>query len=139
MQNSPQQILSLLVRAWNEKDWPLLRSLHADDWVDRSEGVGVYGLPQMEAFFNQFTFSFPDMQMDIIHAVYGENDIAYYHSLRATMQNDFMGFKANGQEVNFTAAMILGLEAGKIKEAWGMSDKSLFFHQMRSQKTKPGN
>lgn len=134
MYKDAEKLLQNMLAGWNNKDWDLLRSVHCDDWIDRSAPEKYNNLTSMENFFFDFTISFPDMKMEVNHAMYKADEIAYFYTISGTHMKDFLGFPAKKGKVKFTAMNILRLRDGKIAEAWGISDKILFLEQMRARK-----
>ena len=131
MTSEANEILDAILNGWNQKDWGLLEAVHAADWVDRSAPAGMNDLAAMKSFFDEFTSSFPDMEMEILHSLVKDDEVAYYYVIRGTQEKEFWGIPARGKKVDFTGMMILKIADGKCVEAWGVTDKMLLFQQLR--------
>lgn len=131
MTTEAENLLDAILTGWNQKDWATLEAVHSPNWVDRSAPEGMNDLGYMKDFFDTFTTSFPDMEMEILHSMVNGNEIAYYYVIRGTQEKDFLGFPAKEKKVDFNGMMMLKMEDGLCAEAWGVADKMLLFHQLR--------
>jgi predicted ester cyclase len=133
MTTEAERLLDAILSGWNQKDWATLEAVHSVDWVDRSAPEGMNDLASMKDFFDTFTASFPDMEMEMLQSMVNDNEIAYYYKIKGTQERAFMGIPANSQKVDFNGMMMLKMANGKCAEAWGVTDKMLLFHQLRSR------
>lgn len=131
MKTGAERVLEEIVRGWNQKDWEILESVHASNWVDRSAPDGMNDLNSMKDFFNSFTGSFPDMTMEVLKSIVNDDEVAYFYRIKGTQESVFMGIPAKGQQVDFSGMMMLKIVDGECAEAWGVTDKMLLFHQLR--------
>jgi len=53
-----------------------------------------------------------------------------YGKYTGTFKNDWMGIKANGKSISFTAVDIFRVEKGRIAEHWDAADLKTMFDQM---------
>ena len=132
MTTEVNNILDAIVAGWNQKDWELLKSVHAADWVDLSVSGGSYNLDSMREFFGMFTSSFPDMEMEIIDSIVNQHQAAYFYQVRGTHQKALLGIPASGRRIAFDGMMMLNIEHGKIASARGVTDRMSMFDQLRS-------
>ena len=131
MTTDAEKLLDTILNGWNQKDWEGLAAVHTEDWVDRTAPPGYQGISAMKNFFDQFTDSFPDMEMEIGHWFENGDELAYYYTIRGTQEKPFLGFSGQGTRVDFSGMLILKMRDGKCAEAWGVTDRMTLFDQLR--------
>lgn len=132
MTNDAGKMIGEIIKGWNQKDWRILEAVHSEDWIDHTAPDGMNDLAAMKRFFELFTTSFPDMEMEVLRTIEKDGEVAYFYKISGTHEHNFLGFTANGQRVSFLGMMMLTIRDEKCAEAWGVTDKMTLFDQLRS-------
>lgn len=132
MTSEAKKVIDSIVEGWNKQDWAILEAVHSPNWIDHSSPEGANDLASMKVFFDLFTDSFPDMEMEILEVFLNGNEGAYYYTIRGTHEKTFLNFPPSGKQVELFGMIMLRVENGLCAEAWGVTDRMTFFHQLRS-------
>jgi len=96
----------------------------ADDVVDHDpapdQGSGPDGF---KGFFNALRTAFPDMNIEVEHAVQDEDNVAIAYTLTGTHDGELQGVAPTGKKVKVRGMQIARFEEGKIVERWGATDE----------------
>ena len=120
MPASPSEILRLwFERVWNAGDESVIDVLDADTAV-------VYGLPAalepgpagFKPFFRAFRAAFPNIRVEITHAV-SQGDLGVVRcEVTGTNTGPFMNLPATNRSVKFTGMTMARVVDGRILEGW---------------------
>ena len=82
------------------------------------------------AFFTEFRQGFPDLKIDVEHAVADENNISIAYTVTGTHRGVFMGIPPTGRKISARGVQIARFVDGKIVERWGSSDQLGILQQL---------
>ncbi|MGD0645933.1 MAG: ester cyclase [Candidatus Bathyarchaeia archaeon] len=89
------------------------------------------GREPFKEFAKGWINAMPDLKWEpILQPVGSEDQVWAYGKYTGTFQHDWMGIKANGKKIAFTAVDIVRVEKGKIAEHWDVMDLKTMFDQM---------
>ena len=117
---------------------PLLDEFFGDG-IDRTgclihdERGGTLGLDESRSLVAGLLNCFPDYALDCRTLIAEGDKVVAEYMARGTLQRDFMGIPARGQQFEVPAAEIYRIENGKVVETWWFQDSSLMEKQLRSQ------
>lgn len=130
MTDKAHKLVSELHKAWNEKDWDLLVSLHADDWIEHNQPEGMDDLEGLHMTFNVFTAAFPDLKFAPVNIISDGNNISSQYEITATHTGDFMGMPPTGRTVKFRGITQLRMKKSLCAEAWTVLDQMTLMQQL---------
>jgi steroid delta-isomerase-like uncharacterized protein len=81
-------------------------------------------------FFTELREAFPDLQIDVEHAVEDENNISIAYTITGTHRGSFMGIPPTGREITARGMQITRFVDSKIVERWGSSDQLGILQQL---------
>ncbi len=85
------------------------------------QGPGPDGF---KTFFSALRTAFPDMQIEVQHAVEDDENIAIAYTLTGTHEGNFEGIEPTGKKIEVRGMQIARFdENAKISERWGSSDE----------------
>jgi steroid delta-isomerase-like uncharacterized protein len=101
----------------------------ADDFVDHGT-PGVTGAEGVKRHITALHAAFPDMKVTI-DAIVAESDlVAVRGTWRGTHRGEFRGIKPTGAKVEFSGMVFWRVQAGKIRERWGLVDATALVQQL---------
>jgi len=130
MTDKAHKLVSELHKAWNEKDWDLLVSVHTDDWIEHNQPEGMNDLKGLHMTFNVFTSAFPDLKFKPVNIISDGNYVSSQYEITATHTGDFMGMPPTGRQVKFRGITQLRIEKGLCAEAWTVLDQMALMQQL---------
>lgn len=130
MTDKAQKLVSELHKAWNEKDWDLLVSVHADNWIEHNQPEGMNDLEGLHMTFNVFTAAFPDLQFKPVNIISDGDYVSSQYEITGTHTGDFMGIPPTGRTVKFRGITQLRMEKGLCAEAWTVLDQMTLMQQL---------
>jgi len=130
MTNTAQKLISELHKAWNEKDWDLLVSMHTDNWIEHNQPEGMDDLEGLHMTFNVFTTAFPDLKFKPVNTISDGDYVSSQYEITATHTGDFMGMPPTGRQVKFRGITQLRMEKGLCAEAWTVLDQMTLMQQL---------
>ena len=77
MSTKAEELVNTIVRAWSTKDWALLETVHAEDWIDHSSPDGMNDLNALKGQFGLFTQSFPDLDGEVV-SIIADGSLDFY-------------------------------------------------------------
>lgn len=123
MSDNAIELISSIQRAWNEKDWPLLKALHTADWIDHNMPEGFKDLDGLHANFVLLTTAFPDLQLRPVNII-SDGDFASSHfEVSGTHAGAFMGMPPTGSQVKIRGITHLQMREGLCAQAWTVLDQ----------------
>ncbi len=130
MSTEAEELVNTIIKAWSTKDWALLETVHATDWIDHSSPDGMNDLNALKGQFGLFTQSFPDLDGELVSIIANGDDVAYQYIMRGTHEVDFMGIPATGKKIEMRGMTFLKMVDGKCTEAWGLMDQMTLMKQI---------
>ena len=117
--------------AVNENNLSELKDLVAFDVVEHdpapTQGPGPEGYIAM---FTEMREAFPDLKVDVEHAVTDADNVAIAYTITGTHRGLFMGVPATGREISARGVQIARFAGGKMVERWGSSDQLGILQQL---------
>ncbi len=108
-----------------------IKDLVATDVVEHdpapTQGHGPEGYIAM---FTEMRAAFPDLKVDVEHAVADADNIAIAYTLTGTHRGAFMGVPATGRQIRARGVQIARFADGKMVERWGSSDQLGILEQL---------
>lgn len=119
---------------WNGGDESTIeRLLHADGVIHglpTPDGEAIRGPAGFTPFYRAFRDAFPNLQIDIVHAV-SEGDWTVAHCrVRATHDHDAFGVPATGHPIEFFGVAIGRVVGGQLVEGWNCFDFLTMYQQL---------
>jgi len=119
---------------WNDNDESTIeRLMHADAVV---HGLGgpvtgkIVGPADFMTFYRTFRTTFPDIHIEIVHAV-TEGDLTVAHCrVTGTHQGDGLGMAPTGRRVDFYGFALGRVREGRMVEAWNCFDFLSLYQQL---------
>lgn len=120
-----------LIRRWFEEVWNKNREEAIDEMLAEgcihyglggNEGGVIKGPVEFKQFYKGFINAFPDIHVTVEDCISKGNKIAVRCTVRATHTGDSLGFKARGEQVEFTGIGFCRIEGGKFAEVWNEFD-----------------
>ena len=100
------------------------------DYVYRTPDQELHGRQALRELFTAYHTAFPDLHVKIDDLVCADNKAACLFTLTGTHENDFMGIKATGKQVNINGMICSRIENGQIIEEWELLDQLTMFQQL---------
>ena len=132
MSASPSEVLrSWFARVWNEGDESAIDELYAPTAV--AHGLPAADIPGPEGFkpfYRAFRSAFPNINIEVTHAVC-EGDLCTVHCrVTATNTGRFMDAEPTSRSVEFTGMTMARVVNGQIVEGWNSYDFLSMYHQL---------
>ena len=139
MSASPSAILrKWFERVWNAGDESAIDELYAANAV--AHGLPSAPLPGPEGFkpfFRSFRSAFPNLRVEITHAV-AEGDLGVVHCrVTGTHTGDGLGVAGTNRPVAFTGMTMARVVDGHIQEGWNTYDFMAMFQQLGIEPPAP--
>jgi predicted ester cyclase len=135
MPATPAEILRIwFERVWNNGDEATIDRLYARTAV-------AHGLPDALApgpegfkpFFRAFRAAFPDIHVEVTHAI-SEGDLGMVHCrVRGTNSGELMGLAATNRSFDITGMTLARVVDGRIVEGWNSFDFTTMYQQLGIQ------
>ena len=74
-------------------------------------------------FFTGFRKAFPDLKVEVEHAVQDDDNVAIAYTVTGTHKGDLMGIPPTGKKIKARGVQIGRFKDGKLVERWGSSDQ----------------
>jgi len=112
-------------RVWQQGSRDAIFELMSPDAVGFAEGGReIRGPEQFAAMHDQFFAAFPDLKLEILHAVGDDKEASVHWKIIGTQQGAFGPVAATRESVSFTGITYLVIdENGKILHGWDCWDQ----------------
>ena len=128
-----KKIILHMIDCWNQGNLHALFELMSPGCLIHDERGGTLGLDESRSLVAGLLNCFPDYALDCRTLIAEGDKVVAEYMARGTLQRDFMGIPARGQQFEVPAAEIYRIENGKVVETWWFQDSSLIEKQLRSQ------
>ena len=139
MPATPSEILRIwFERVWNQGDETTIDQLYAPTAV--GNGLPAASMPGPEGFkpfFRAFRAAFPDIHVEVTHAV-SEGDLGVVHCrVTGTNTSPLMGMAASNRSVDITGMTMARVVDGLIVEGWNHFDFGAMYRQLGVEPPQP--
>ena len=139
MAATPSEVLRRwFERVWNAGDESAINELYAATAV--AHGLSVAPMPGPEGFkpfFRSFRSAFPNIHVEITHAV-SEGDLGVVRCrVTGTHTGDGLGVAGTNRSVDFTGMTMARVVDGRIQEGWNTYDFMAMFQQLGIEPPAP--
>ena len=111
---------------FNARKTEMTKNYVTSDIIYHGMGEEVTGLENFKQWVAEDLSAFPDMKVTILDGFGDQNKIAIRWTLKATHEKDFADIPATHKKFETQGVDIFHFEGDKIKEAWTLSDMSVF-------------
>ena len=135
MLSTPSDVLrSWFARVWDAGDESAIDELYAPTAV--AHGLPSAPIPGPEGFkpfAREFRKAFPDIRVEVLHAI-SDGDTAVVHCrIRATHTGPLGELAATNRAVNFSGMTLARVANGQIQEGWNFYDFGSLYAQLGIQ------
>jgi steroid delta-isomerase-like uncharacterized protein len=114
--------LQFVEEVLNKGNLEKMKDLIAPNFVWHGQYKEVRGLKSFKEWLSLEHSTFHDIQFNIVDDIVGHGKVAIRWILRATHENEFLGFPATHKKFQTIGINIFHFEGDKIKEAWIVFD-----------------
>jgi len=118
-----------------EKDLSAVDQYMKSDYIQHNPLV-KQGASGFKEFFSAWFASVPDWRYSLKKIIAGESEVWVYGTYAGTLEKDWLGITASGQQYSFDAVDIFRIEDGKLAEHWDVMDVYRLFECCRESSGK---
>lgn len=132
MNEQNRQVVTRLIDGINESNIAILDDILSDDFINHNPfpGCGNDG-EGYKAALNQALSAFPDLILQCLDMVLGQDKVAVRLKIGGTHQGEMLGIPPTGKSVSWSAMVIVSMKNGKITERWEEQDILGLMNQLR--------
>jgi predicted ester cyclase len=116
----------LIVQTWDElinrRNLALLDSVYSPGYLARAAAGEVPTLAQMRAILDELFSGFPDLRVEVTHALAEGDLVATHERWYGTHRGPFRGHLPTGKSITRVSMHIFRLSAGKVDDEWTVGE-----------------
>jgi predicted ester cyclase len=116
----------LIVQTWDElinrRNLALLDTIYSPGYLARAAAGEVPTLAQMRAILDELFTGFPDLRVEVTHALAEGEFVATHESWYGTHRGPFRGHTPTGKPIARASMHIFRLSAGKVDDEWAVGE-----------------
>lgn len=121
-------------RVWQQRSKDAIYQLLPEDGVAHQEGGRtIKGPKQFSGFHDALLTAFPDLSLEILHAIGDDTHAAIHWQVTGTHTGPFAHLSATGAPVKFTGMSFITVKNGQITEGWDCWDQGTLFQSLSAE------